>query len=419
MEVIVHRGTHMIGGSCVELCSGSSSLFLDAGARLPGVGDNNLPEGPELDLKKIMSPKGRAVEGVLFSHCHGDHTGLMGKVPYNVKVFMGEKTESFLALSACFTIGERPRKADAYLKHEEKLHVGPFTVTPYAVDHSAAEAFAFMIEAEGKNVLYSGDFRRHGNKAVLTDRLVQNLKKIDQGVDLLIMEGTVLGRKKQKTLSERQLSKKAEQFMKKTEGPVFVLQSSNNIDRLVGMYKAARNSGRTFVMDPYTAHVARLYGSGIPNPLNFNQIKVFYPRYLTKRMYDRGHGDLMKELNMKSVSSKELSSRHDYCLMIRDSMLYDLKERIHPGGNGGIIYSMWEGYLKSSRMKKLMEYAKETGLKVAKIHTSGHADIDALKSMVDGARPKKILPVHTELPNDFNKYFQNVISADDGIIIAF
>ena len=417
MEVIVHRGTHMIGGNCVEICSGKSSLFLDAGARLPSVGDDDLPEGPELDLNRIMSPKDRDVKGVLFSHCHGDHTGLMEGVPGRVKIFMGQKTEAFLRLSACFTIGETPRKADEYLMHEEKLNLGLFTVTPYAVDHSASEAFAFLIEAEGKTGLYTGDFRNHGNKAELTKRLIHILKQREKGVDLLIMEGTVFGRKNKGAVTEKQISKRAEQFMRETKGPVFVLMSSNNIDRLVGMYKAARSSGRTFVMDPYSAHVARLYGTGIPNPLNFKEIKVFYPKFLTKRMYEKGHGELMKQLNRQWISSEELRNRTDYCMMIRDSMRHDLKRRIRPG-SGGIIYSMWEGYLKLDRMKRFMEYAEAAGLKVEKIHTSGHADISAMKSLVDAARPKMILPVHTEFPDDSNKHFNNVISANDGKAIA-
>ena len=38
---------------------------------------------------------------------------------------------------------------------------GEFTITPYLVDHSATDAYAFLIEAEGKRLFYSGDLRSH------------------------------------------------------------------------------------------------------------------------------------------------------------------------------------------------------------------------------------------------------------------
>lgn len=419
MEAIVHRGTHMIGGSCVELRTGASSLFLDAGARLPGVGEDAGPKGPELDLKQIMRPPGRSVGGVLFSHCHGDHTGLLDQVPEGVKVFMGQKTEAFLALSACFTGGKTPPKADGHLKHENPMDIGPFRVTPYAVDHSSSEAFALQVEAESKTVLYTGDFRGHGNKAVLTRRLIQELKRRDRGVDLLIMEGTLLGRPNPATLTEGQISEKAKRFMEMTEGPVFVLSSTNNIDRLVGMYKAARDANRLFVMDPYGAHVARIYGARIPNPWNFKNIKVFYPQHLTDRMHKAGHGDLMRELRASSIKSKALKNRSDYCLMIRDSMLYDLKVRLEPGKTAGVIHSMWKGYLETDRMKRLTRFVEETGMTFQVIHTSGHADAETMKELVGAARPTRLLPVHTQAPELFKTFFPNVQKVEDGEVVVF
>ena len=417
MEAIVHRGTHMIGGSCVEIRSGNSSLFLDAGAMLPSVGADAKPKGPELNMKKIMKPSGRVVEGVLFSHCHGDHTGLLDKVPDGIKIFMGEKTEAFLSLSSCFTGRGDPFKVDGYLKNETPLNLGPFHITPYAVDHSSSEAFAFQVEAEGKMVLYTGDFRSHGNKAKLTRILIHKLNQRAEGIDLLIMEGTVLGRPNYAIVTEKQVSQKAERFMRKTKGSVFVLSSANNIDRLVGMYKASVCSGRLFVMDPYGAHVARLYGEKIPNPWDFKNIRVFYPEYLTNRMYDAGHGDLMRELSGSRISAETLRSRSDYCLMIRDSMLHDLKGRLKPGSTGGVIHSMWKGYLETDRMKRLTNYIGENGMGFEVIHTSGHADIETLKELIEAARPKKIIPIHTEFPGQFQKHFLNALDLKDGEIV--
>lgn len=43
--------------------------------------------------------------------------------------------------------------------HRSALQLGPFTVTPYLVDDSAFDAYALLVEAVGRRVLYSGDLR--------------------------------------------------------------------------------------------------------------------------------------------------------------------------------------------------------------------------------------------------------------------
>ena len=48
--------------------------------------------------------------------------------------------------------------------HRGSHEIGGFKVTPYPMDHLAYDAYAFLIEAEGKKVIYSGDFREHGRK---------------------------------------------------------------------------------------------------------------------------------------------------------------------------------------------------------------------------------------------------------------
>ena len=54
--------------------------------------------------------------------------------------------------------------------------------------------------------------------------------------------------------------------MRKTDKPVFILQSGSNIDRLVSVYRAAKRSGRILYEDDYTALIASAAGGSIPRP---------------------------------------------------------------------------------------------------------------------------------------------------------
>ena len=50
------------------------------------------------------------------------------------------------------------------LKPNEPVIVKDIKVTPLLVDHSAYNAYMLLIEAEGKKILHTGDFRNHGFK---------------------------------------------------------------------------------------------------------------------------------------------------------------------------------------------------------------------------------------------------------------
>ena len=63
----------------------------------------------------------------------------------------------------------------------------------------------FLIEAEGKRILHTGDFRGHG---YLSKGLLPTIQRYIGRGDLLIIEGTMLSRKDETILTEAALSQK-------------------------------------------------------------------------------------------------------------------------------------------------------------------------------------------------------------------
>lgn len=102
MNLIIHHGTHEIGGSCVEITNVNSRIIIDIGMPLV----NSI--GEKFNMK--------------------DYETLSGKELLSKKVLPDIKG------------------------------------TPYLMDHSAYDAYAFLIEADGEKIIYSGDFREHGRK---------------------------------------------------------------------------------------------------------------------------------------------------------------------------------------------------------------------------------------------------------------
>lgn len=227
MKARIHRGAAEVGGSCVELQAAGELLLLDAGLPLDGSGaaDARLPDS--------------ALRGdplaLLVSHSHPDHFGLIEELHRTVPVHMGNAAAKILRTAAFYTDRPPPR-VDHYLAAGRSISIGPFRVTPYLVDHSAYDAYALLVEAEDRRLLYSGDLRAHGRKPGAFTRL---LERPPRDVDVMLLEGTTVGRGRGDGLSEKEVEERCVEAFKATEGMALACYSPQNVDRLVTVYRAA------------------------------------------------------------------------------------------------------------------------------------------------------------------------------------
>jgi ribonuclease J len=132
MKICIHRGTKEIGGNCVEIASQGKRIVLDIGLPLMNADTASIP-----DISGLTSPDDSLL-GIFISHPHPDHYGLLERITEPVPVFMGEAARKILEVSAFFTLlptlGQiRPRT----YSDRQPIQMGPFTVTPLAIDHSA------------------------------------------------------------------------------------------------------------------------------------------------------------------------------------------------------------------------------------------------------------------------------------------
>ena len=80
---------------------------------------------------------------------------------------------------------------------------------------------------------------------------------------------------------------------------------------------------------------------------------------------------------------------------------------------------MWEGYLQKSGTRKLLDYLTNRNFTIHKIHTSGHADTQTLKQMVEAIKPKNIVPIHTFSKSEYARIFNvPIVELNDGETIS-
>lgn len=136
------------------------------------------------------------------------------------------------------------------------IKLGDISVTPYVVDHSAPDSYMFLIEADGKRILFTGDFREHGI-AGENETLEKLLNTYIGEVDILITEGTMLSRideaKHNIVRTENDLGKRAAELFRENKQSV-ILVFSTNLDSIMELYHALP-WGMDFVCDAYQARL--------------------------------------------------------------------------------------------------------------------------------------------------------------------
>lgn len=372
MSVIIHRGQNQIGGNIIEIATDRTRILLDVGLEL----DQEEVTLPEID-GLFDDP---AFDAVFISHYHGDHFGLAYYIDNRIPLYMGEASYHIVKAADDYK-GIASVTPDGFLRHLNPIVIGDITVTPFLCDHSAFDSYMLLCEADSEKVLYTGDFRSNGRKSF--DRL---LNALPDKVDKLICEGTTLSRKAQTPLREADLEEQAVTEFRNTTGPIFVLQSSTNIDRIVTMYRAAKRSGRVFLQEVYMADVVSAIGGSIPNPA-FNDVYAFITN-------PKRHDSLVKYRRM----GKAQMTKTPFVMCVRSSMLRYLKglSKLMSFEGGLLVYSMWSGYQQQPVMSSFIKECEGMGLRLVSLHTSGHADPDTIRSLIERVQPTEIIPIHTE-----------------------
>ncbi|MFC1580073.1 MBL fold metallo-hydrolase [Thermodesulfobacteriota bacterium] len=414
MRFIIHRGAQQVGGSCVEINCEQSTIILDTGLPLDySFGDDlspNLPQPLFTDLNSGI----KKLDGVFLSHAHLDHYGIAGLLPQGVPVYCGKASAKLMKISGEMFSGRIPLPDLLTFLAKDKVKIGPFTVTPYLMDHSAFDSYGFLISAGGKNIFYSGDFRGHGRKSKIFDRFINNPPN---DVDVLLMEGTLVGRKSSEpTMSESGLEEKFVEVIRTTRGIVLVTTASQNIDRLVTLFRAAKRTNRMFIIDFYTAEILdQLKEHGRLPQASWPRIRVCYPQPLAKRFEELGLSEILARHRKNGIRWTGINDIEVKAVMlIRPGFLRDIKRFLSLEGSSW-VYSMWRGYFERSKpLRDLREYLEEKQVRIEYLHTSGHASLSDLKKMVDALNPETIVPIHSFHPEEYKNHFPYVRQLEDG-----
>ena len=408
MKVCIHRGTQEVGGTCIEIESQGKRIVLDVGLPLEATDSiENLPQVEGFRERRD------SLLAIVISHPHVDHYGLARYLLPCTQMIMGAATERILKAATLFTPTGMKFKDVLHLEPGKALSIGPFTITPYLNDHSAYDAYSLLISGDGQRLFYSGDFRGHGRKSALFERF---LKRPPPDVDVLLMEGTTIGRSGSAApfQTEQGLEQDFLDHIRKAKGMVLVWTSGQNIDRLVTVFKACKKSARTLILDMYTAEILHATGNQKLPQATWGEIKVFLPESQKRQIKRRRLFSITNQYARSRIYPERLSEAASKSVMLfRRSMMSDMDKAgcLH---GARLIYSLWPGYLKREELRSFHEWLDRHDIPLVHCHTSGHASTQDLQRFAKAIAPKMLVPIHSFETKRFREYFDNVVMKKDG-----
>ena len=421
--ITIYRGSHQIGGCATEIKTGEHRIIIDVGANLPDSQPDNVMTDEEL-IDTVFD--GRTCDGVLFTHYHGDHVGLYKKIPQDIPLYIGSTAKKILEIltekldSIPGTVEKglpRIQNMNSYTPARRIEAFGDIVVTPFFVDHSALDSYMFLIEAAGKKILFTGDFRDHGIIGI-KNTLEKTIKKYIGEIDILITEGTMLSRtdeaKWNPIQTEEDLGRRAEELFKANKESV-ILVSSTNLDSIMEFYHALPHE-MGFVCDEYQA---KLILAAMEDKGDFS--KKYRPELIDgapRPIYIVGEmEELGAEQNCEKAEFDDLKKTGFTMLAREKNQRFAKIMKNFP--DPLIIYSKWTGYLEGEHAdSKLIDFIGNH--RMEKLHTGGHAYVETIEKLIRLTNPKVIIPMHTECADSFSKiealakYCDRVKVLDDG-----
>lgn len=401
MYIKIHRGATQIGGNLIEIGTKQTRILFDVGTNLPPLDGKKTEDPMEIEGLTYGKPE---FDWVFISHHHNDHCGLGERILPGIPIFSGEETHRILDVIADFTHSPR-LEINFHFKNCQPIQLDDIRVTPIGVHHSAVDAYMFLIQADGKNLLYTGDYRGVEHVPKQIQRLLGGQK-----LDVMISEGTNIRMgnfHKNVPQDENQVEQRACELMKQYGGTVFVLCSSTNEERICAIHRGAKAAHRKVCED--------LFLTAVRTRREENTLR-FVAHYASEEKNPRTYAYFQRYELLGAESLAKLSGKK--VIFVRTSMIPFLKHYLacRPDEKNLLIYSIWQGYRKTKSVKELLAFCNAKGIDVSDLHCSGHAYSNTIQELICELKPEALVPIHCEVQDrrEFEEIHPNCLMLCDG-----
>ena len=405
-KIKIYGGLESIGGNCVVVESPSHKVMLDQGVNFTRLkefyGISIQPDSiEELRELGVLPPREayQDVDQIYITHLHLDHLGSLN-VPSEPSIYLPSK-EIAETLSRAWWFGWKQHllpKTQLFIKFMDLSECKDVKITK--VSHSAFPTYALRIDTDDASIVYTGDLRITSLYQSIADTL-RSLEKIgEEGVDILITEGTNFGRRLN-YLSATHYRITIEELLKDYENQVlFISVHPLDLEAILATLEILSKFGYTAAFEsPYYAQL-------LDKMLGYADIHLEYELFFTPRSSKIVH------LNNFEIAFLEELRDRKLAMFLSPYGVKDLKYLLNvlnlPKEGCLHITIIGEPLSEESIIeeRKLERWLRLLGITSLRIHVSGHYLPHEFKKIINTLKPKELIPIHTQAPRAMKKLFE-------------
>ncbi|MFO7538366.1 MAG: ribonuclease J [Chloroflexota bacterium] len=388
LKIIPLGGLGEIGKNMTILEYGRNQIIIDCGVMFP---ENDM-YGIDLVLPQFdyVVENQDILRGIVLTHGHMDH---IGGLPYLLKRIKAPIYGTALALGL---VKRQLEEAGIYgtelniITEEDKIHLGPFRVSPFPVAHSIPEAMGLVIDSPVGAVVFTGDYKLDETPAGGRTTDLKRLKKLTPNGVLALLGDSTGADKPGRTQTEQVVTKTLDELFANAQGQRIIIATfSSLLARLQAIMDLAQKHGRK---------IALTGRSLVENVALARELGYM-------RLPDR----LLVEVDAKGVNGNipdgELiilatgSQGEPRSALNRMATGQHRQVQVHQGDliiiSGGTIPGNEEDV--GRMLNKLFERGAEVIYgDLAPIHVSGHGSRDEIQQMIETVQPRFLIPAHGE-----------------------
>lgn len=313
-----------------------------------------------------------------------------------------------------------------------KSNSGEIIITQYLMDHSIPGACSYIIEHDGRSIIYTGDFRMHG----FHSEWVKNFAEVAHKSNpiAIITEGTRVSNiqdfnnasYRSEDQSEDDVQIRSRDMIRRHPGLIVVNFPARNLDRCLLYYNLSKRYDRIFTVTPkmflylesFKARLENMEEQDIENFYNDYNIpefsdeyfKIYLPRKGWGRYESQDYRTYERALfdNYHYVTYKDIQKEPErYLLYLDFYLLGELIDLDQSPNSVMYLYSTTDPFNEEMELQdaKLNAWLDRFGvLRTETIHSSGHCNVDHLIDFIQKVDADNIIPIHTEHPETFEQF---------------